>query len=72
MVALPRINRDELKEKIGRGDRFVLVEALPPFMYQEGHLPGAVDIPLGRAEELAPDLAPDKSIEVVVYCASPT
>ncbi len=69
---LARISRDEVKEKIGRGDRFVLVEALPPFMFQEGHLPGAVDIPPGHVEELAPDLVPDKSMEIVVYCASPT
>lgn len=69
---LERISRDELKEKLGRGDRFALVEALPPFMYQEGHLPGAVDIPPGHAEELAPELVPDKSTGVVVYCASPT
>ncbi len=67
-----KISRDELKEKIGRGDRFALVEALPPFMYEEGHLPGAVDIPPGHVEELAPELVPDKSTEVVVYCASPT
>ncbi len=69
---LARISRDELKEKINRGDRFVLVEALPSFMYQEGHLPGAVDIPPGHVEDLAPELVPDKGAEVVVYCASPT
>jgi rhodanese-related sulfurtransferase len=69
---LARISRDEVKEKIGRNDRFVLVEALPPFMYREGHLPGAVDIPPGHVEELAPDLVPDRSMEVVVYCSSPT
>ncbi len=69
---LARISRDEVREKLGRGDRFVLVEALPPFMYQEGHLPGAVDIPPGHVEDRAPELVPDKSTEVVVYCASPT
>ncbi len=67
-----KISREELRQKMSRGDRFMLVEALPTFMYQEGHLPGAVDIPPGHVEELAPELVPDRSMEVVVYCASPT
>ena len=36
-----RIDRDELRGKISRGDRFVLIESLPSFMYDQGHLPGA-------------------------------
>ena len=69
---LARITRDAVKEKISRGERFALVEALPPFMYRQGHLPGAKNIPLDRVAELAPQLLPDKGMEIVVYCASPT
>jgi rhodanese-related sulfurtransferase len=44
-----------------------LVEALPADEYEEGHLPGAVSLPLkeltsARAEEL------DRGRPVVVYC----
>ena len=38
--------------------------------WQEGHLPGAVHIPRGFLESRVEGVAPDKSTEVVVYCAS--
>ncbi len=69
---LARITRDEITEKINRGEHFALVEALPPFMFREGHLPGARNIPPDRVKELAPQLLPDRDEEIVVYCASPT
>ena len=62
------ISRQELKDKIDRGDRFVLVETLPPFMYQQGHLPGALNLPPNRVKELAPTVLPDKAADIVVYC----
>lgn len=66
------ISRDELKRKMERKDDFLLLETLAPAAYQQGHLPGAVNIPLDKLRELAPDLAPEKDAEIVVYCASPT
>jgi hypothetical protein len=32
-IMVASISRDELKQKLDRGDRFVLVETLPEFMY---------------------------------------
>jgi rhodanese-related sulfurtransferase len=66
------ISRDELKEKIDRGDKFQLVETLPPTAYAHAHLPGAINLPPDKVTELAPTLLPDKGAEIVVYCASPT
>lgn len=66
------ISRDELKQKIDRGDDFVLMETLAPAAYEQAHLPGAVNVPLEKLRELAPELAPEKDAEIVVYCASPT
>lgn len=66
------IERDELKKKIDRGDHFKLVETLAEEKYNQGHLPGAVNLPPDRIAELAPTLLPEKSAEVIVYCASPT
>ena len=42
---IPLISREELKAKLDRGDDFVLVEALPPPHYREGHLPKAINLP---------------------------
>ena len=66
------ITRDELKKKIDRKDKFVLMETLAPAAYEHAHLPGAINVPPEQLQELAPKVAPDKAAEIVVYCASPT
>jgi len=63
------ITRDELQEKIGKGEQFVLIEALPAFAYMHGHLPGALNIPPDRVSRLAPKLLNDKTAEIIVYCS---
>jgi rhodanese-related sulfurtransferase len=69
---LETISRDDLKGKIDRGEDFTLVETLPAVAYQHAHLPGAINLPPDRVKELALQLLPDKSKEIIVYCASPT
>ena len=69
---IPTITRDELKTKIGRGDKFLLVETLPAFMYEKAHLPGALNLPPHQVTQRAPELLPDKNAEIVVYCGSAT
>jgi rhodanese-related sulfurtransferase/predicted ThiF/HesA family dinucleotide-utilizing enzyme len=38
--------------------------------WQEGHLPGAVHIPRGNLESRIEGVAPDRSVPVILYCAS--
>lgn len=64
------ISRDELRGKLERGEPVVVVEALPEMYYRKVHLPGALNLPHDRVDELAPSLLPDKSAEIVVYCAN--
>jgi rhodanese-related sulfurtransferase len=66
------ITRDELQMKIARGDKFTLAETLSAENYHQAHLPGAINLPPDQVEQLAPTLFPDKSAEIVVYCASIT
>jgi rhodanese-related sulfurtransferase len=63
------ISREELKAKMDRGDRFALVETLPKQGFLHLHLPGAINIPPDELKELAPKLLPDKTADIVVYCA---
>ncbi|WP_435100288.1 rhodanese-like domain-containing protein [Arhodomonas sp. AD133] len=65
-----KITRDELKTKLDRGDDVTLVEALPARYYRHQHLPGALNIPHDEVRELAADMLPERSAEIVVYCAS--
>ena len=62
----------ELKEKIDRKDKFLLVETLPAQYYNHDHLPGAVNLPPDQIAQLAPKVLPDKTAEIVVYCAKLT
>lgn len=72
MADIPTISRDELHNKIARGDKFTIVDALAPEKYRHSHLPGAINVPVARVRELAPDLLPNKQAEIVTYCASPS
>ena len=64
------ISREELKDKMSRGEDFVLLEVLPEKSYRHSHLPGAINLPPGQTDQ-AEELIPHKEAEVVVYCASP-
>jgi len=66
------ITREELKEKIDRRENFTLVETLPAEYYRHTHLPGAINLPPDKVGELAPQLLPDTTADIVVYCAKPT
>jgi rhodanese-related sulfurtransferase len=64
------ITRDELRQKIERGDKFALVETLPAQTFQHAHLPRAINLPPDQVARLAPTLLPDKRAEIVVYCSN--
>jgi len=66
------VSRDDLREKIDRGDKFSLVETLPKIAYEHAHLPGAINMPPDQIKQLAAKLLPDKQADIVVYCAKPT
>jgi rhodanese-related sulfurtransferase len=61
------ISREDLKEKIDRGDEFVLLEVLSEASYGRAHLPGAIRL---QDMDSIPDLLPDKNTEVVAYCSN--
>lgn len=65
------ISREDLKAKLERGDDFILVETLSEEQYRHAHLPSAINLPPDRVGELAPEVLPDKSADIVVYCGSP-
>lgn len=66
------ITRDELVERINGAPELILVEALPEKYYRDWHLPRARHLPHDEVRRLAATVLPDKSAEIVVYCASET
>jgi len=64
------IDREELRTLIDADNGVIVLEALPPMYYDREHLPGAINLPHDRVDELAPVLVPDRASPVVVYCAN--
>lgn len=46
-----------------------MVDVREPFEYQDGHVPGAVNIPLGQIPSRLAEM-PDKAAAIFLYCAS--
>jgi rhodanese-related sulfurtransferase len=62
------ISRDELRQKIERGDPFLLFEVLPEPYYRKHHLPGAVQMPPNDVAATVKRLTNDLNAEIVIYC----
>ena len=54
------ISTKDLKSKLDKKQGITLVETLAPERYREAHLPGALNLPPERINELAPELCPTK------------
>ena len=63
------ISTEDLKSKLDL-KQVTLVETLEPERYREAHIPGALNIPPERINELAPQLLPNKDAEIVAYCTN--
>jgi rhodanese-related sulfurtransferase len=63
------ITTNDLKSKLDQ-KQIIVVETLAPERYREAHIPGALNIPPERINELAPQLLPNKDAEIVTYCAN--
>ncbi len=64
------VSTKELQAKVQSKGKIKLVETLAPDRYQQGHIPGALNIPPEKVKELAPQLLPDKNAEIITYCAN--
>lgn len=63
------ISKEELKQKLDRGEPLTLLEALGEESYRRAHLPGALRVDLSEpAEQWSARLVPDKNRQVVTYC----
>ena len=58
----------ELKQKIDRGDKFVLLDVREPHEYQIAKIPGSILIPLGDLPKRLNEL--DKDADIVAQCKS--
>ncbi|HEY3235713.1 MAG TPA: molybdopterin-synthase adenylyltransferase MoeB [Polyangiaceae bacterium] len=68
------ISLEQLKERLGSGNgkSFSLVDVREKDEFRVGHIPGAIHIPRGFLEMQVEQKLPDKSAEVILYCAGGT
>jgi rhodanese-related sulfurtransferase len=67
---LKTVDREELRVRLAAANPPVLAEALPEKYWRDWHLPGARHLPHDEVDRIASRLLPDKTAEIVVYCAS--
>lgn len=64
------ITREALKTALDRNQAMTLVEVLPEWYFNDGHLPNAVQINHDEVDAKAATLLPNKSAKIVVYCTN--
>jgi rhodanese-related sulfurtransferase len=61
-------NVDEVKAKIDRGEKFLLVDVREESEYAKDHLPGAIHLGKGIIERDVEERVPDPKTPLVLYC----
>ena len=61
-------NVDEVKHKLDRGEKFVLVDVREESEFQKDHLPGALHIGKGVIERDIEVRFPDPNTPMILYC----
>ncbi len=59
---------DEVKKRIERGDKFILVDVREESEFAEDHLPNAIHLGKGVIERDIETRVPDLNAEMVLYC----
>jgi rhodanese-related sulfurtransferase len=66
-LSMNLISREELKEKLDRGDKFKLVNALGEWAFNAKHIPGSINI--SNMQDAKKMLYADD--DIVIYCSNP-
>ena len=67
----PRVREttfQDVKKKLDKKEKFILVDVREDSEWARGHLPGAIHLGRGVIERDIEKAVPDKSAEVILYC----
>jgi molybdopterin/thiamine biosynthesis adenylyltransferase/rhodanese-related sulfurtransferase len=67
---IDEVSSPDVLGRLGEMERPLLLDVREQDEWQEGHLPGAVHIPRGNLESRVEAVIPDRSREIIVYCAA--
>jgi rhodanese-related sulfurtransferase len=72
---VPTISTEELVARLSSGAAskhpFAVIDVRSRVEFEEGHLPGALLVPVVQTERLLPRTVKDKSTELIFYCNGP-
>ena len=57
-----------VKERLGKGEKLIIVDVRTKEEYDGGHIPNSLLIPYDEIEVKAPALLKDKNAAIIVYC----
>src|SRR5437016_2318942 len=69
---VPEATPQEVKSKLDRGEKVLVLDVREKEEVRDGHLEGAVAIPRGFLEIRVEEAIPDHSTPIVAYCAGGT
>lgn len=69
---VPEWTIDQVREHLGNGDDYLLLDVREKDEFREGHLSGAVSVPRGYLELRIEQTVPDKGKPIIAYCAGGT
>ena len=61
-------NVGDVKQKLDRGEKFLLIDVREESEYAKDHLPGAIHLGKGIIERDIEERAPDTSATMILYC----
>ena len=67
-VRVREVSIDDVKARLDRGDKFVLVDVREESEYAKDHLPGAIHLGKGVIERDIEERVPELNTPVVLYC----
>lgn len=67
----PPMTRPEILARL-LDNRLAIVNVMPKSTYDDGHIPGSLNLPVADIESQARRVLPDFNQEIAVYCAGPT
>jgi rhodanese-related sulfurtransferase len=62
------VSVDDVKAKLDRGEKFLLVDVREESEYAKDHLPGAIQLGKGIIERDIESRAPDPATPMILYC----
>jgi rhodanese-related sulfurtransferase len=71
---VPTISTEDLVARLSAGPaskHFAVIDVRSRVEFEEGHVPGALHIPITQAERLLPRTVKDKSTDLIFYCNGP-